>query len=69
MLFKILVIAMLVLIVSSLVSGLVFLMRDDRDSTRTVKALTVRIGLSVALFLLLMAGMATGLITPHGIGG
>jgi hypothetical protein len=31
-----------------------------------VKALTLRIALSVALFALLLIGMSTGLITPHG---
>ncbi|HIN82215.1 MAG TPA: DUF2909 domain-containing protein, partial [Chromatiales bacterium] len=35
-------------------------------SARTLKALTWRIGLSVALFILLMVGYATGLIQPHG---
>lgn len=69
MLFKLLVVLMLVLIVSSLFSGLFFLMRDGGGSERTVKALTVRIALSVLLFLFLMVGTLTGLITPHGVGG
>lgn len=42
----------------------------DKGSTkRTVNALTRRIGLSVGLILLVIAGMATGVISPHGIGG
>ena len=49
-------------------SGLFFLVRDQGRSTRTVKALTWRIGLSVALFLLLLVGYYFGLVTPHGIG-
>ncbi|MFQ5937964.1 MAG: twin transmembrane helix small protein [Acidiferrobacterales bacterium] len=64
---RVIVIAVLVLILASLASALVFLLRDRGDSTRTVKALTFRIGLSVALFLLLMAGFYLGIIPPEGI--
>jgi hypothetical protein len=31
------------------------------------RALTIRVGLSVALFILLMLAWYNGLITPHGI--
>jgi hypothetical protein len=65
MLFKLLVIAILLLILFSLFSGLVFLIKDQGSSTRTVKALTLRIALSLALFALLMVGMSIGLISPH----
>lgn len=67
MLFKIAVVALLLIIVGSLASGLVFMLRDRGRSERTVRALTWRIGLSLVAFLLLMIGAATGLITPHGI--
>jgi hypothetical protein len=67
MLTKIVVIVMLLLILASLGSGLFFLISDQGRNPRTVKALTMRIGLSVALFLLLMLAYATGLITPHGL--
>lgn len=66
MLFKLFVIAILLLILISLFSGLVFLVKDGSSSTRTVKALTLRIALSVGLFALLLLGMSTGLISPHG---
>lgn len=59
---RIVVIVLLMLIVASLASALVFLLRDQGKGSRTVRALTVRIGLSLALFVLLMAGFATGLI-------
>jgi hypothetical protein len=60
---RIVVILLLVLIIVSLGSALTFLLRDrDKGSDRTVKALTLRVGLSLGLFLLLMAGYATGLI-------
>jgi hypothetical protein len=62
--FKILVIGALLLIVFSLGSGLVFLVRDKSESTRMVKALTVRISLSVVLFGLLLLGRATGFFGP-----
>jgi hypothetical protein len=58
---------MLVLIVGSLASALWFLIRDKGSSTRTVKALTVRISLSIGLFLLLMAGYYFGLIPKTGL--
>jgi len=48
-----------------LFSGLVFLYRDRGAGLRTVKALTVRIGLSIALFLLLLAGFRFGLIPGY----
>ena len=66
-LFKVLIIILLITIVAALVSGMFFLVRDKGDSDRTVKSLTVRIVLSVLLFLLLFVGLATGLIKPHGI--
>ena len=66
MLTKIIIILFLLAIIGSLFSGLFFLMRDKGASERTVKALTVRVSLSVLLFILLMLGFATGLLQPHG---
>lgn len=57
------VIFFLILIVASLGSALFFLMRDKGLGERTVKALTIRISLSIFLFLLLMGGFASGLLT------
>ncbi|OGT79899.1 MAG: hypothetical protein A3H91_07285 [Gammaproteobacteria bacterium RIFCSPLOWO2_02_FULL_61_13] len=67
MIFKLLIVVLLLAILASLASGLVFLIRDKGQSERTVKSLTFRIALSIALFLLLLIGYATGLIQPHGI--
>ncbi|HED52402.1 MAG TPA: twin transmembrane helix small protein [Gammaproteobacteria bacterium] len=64
---KIFIVATLVAIVVSLASGMVFLIRDKGRTERTARALTVRIGLSVALFGLIMLGIFTGHIKPHGI--
>jgi uncharacterized RDD family membrane protein YckC len=59
---RIIVIVFLVAIVGSLASALYFLVSDRGGSHRTVKALAVRVGLSLTLFLLLMAGYYFGLI-------
>ncbi len=56
------VIAMFLLIVVSLFSALVFIYTDRSGSKRAVKALAVRVGLSLALFLFLMAGYYLGWI-------
>jgi hypothetical protein len=61
---RLIVIALLVAIVVSLFSGLV-LIYSDRDDTarhRVVRALTLRVALSLLLFLLLMGGYYFGLI-------
>ena len=53
---------MLVLIVASLGSALVFVFRDRSGSRRAMKALALRVGLSVGLFLFLMAAYYFGFI-------
>ncbi len=53
---------MFVLIVASLASAALFMFRDRSGSKRMVKALALRVGLSLALFLTLMAGYYFGLI-------
>jgi hypothetical protein len=45
------------------------LIKSKPESTRTVKALTVRIVLSILLIVLLIVGFQHGLITPHRLGG
>ena len=67
MLTKAIVVLVLFIIIGSLFSGLFYLIRDKGTSERTVRALTVRISLSVLLFILLMIGYATGLLQPHGV--
>jgi len=53
---------MLVMIVASLAWALFFMVRGRDDPKQMAKALTVRIVLSVGLFLMLMAGYYFGLI-------
>ena len=59
---KIAVILVFVAILASLGSALFFLVTDRGQSKRTVKALAMRVALSLGLFLLLMAGYYFGLI-------
>jgi len=49
-------------ILFSLFSALYFLLKDKGNSTRTVKALTVRVVLSIVLFVMLMLAFHFGLI-------
>ncbi len=51
---KILVVILLFLVIGSLFSALYFMYRDKGDSKRMVTALTFRIVLSVAIFLILI---------------
>lgn len=67
MLSKILVIVIFLGILISMGSALVFLIKDKGQSNRTLRALTVRIVVSVALFVLLFVLWALGLISPHGV--
>lgn len=62
---RVLVVLLLLAIVGSLFSGLFFLYRDRGDSRRMARALTWRIGLSITLFLLLLAGFRFGLIPGY----
>ena len=62
---RVLVLLALGLIVASLASGLYFMMTDKGKSDRAVRALTVRVALSVSLFLLLMASQYFGLLPDH----
>jgi hypothetical protein len=62
---KIIVVLVLIAIVASLASGLYFMMKDNDDSDRMVKALTWRIALSVSLFIFLMAGYYFGWFQPN----
>jgi len=68
-LIRILVVAVLIVIVLAMGSALYHLSRPGGDPKRMLRALTWRIGLSVALILLIIAGIWTGMIRPHDVGG
>ena len=64
---KILVAIAFILIIASLASALFFIMRDKGGGKRTVQALAMRVGLSIALFLLLLGAYKMGWIAPTGL--
>ena len=64
---RLLVFGALLGIVVSLGSALFNLSRKASDSRKVARDLTIRVGLSVALFLLLMLAWHLGLIAPHGL--
>jgi hypothetical protein len=66
LIYKIIVLFILLLILISLGSALVSMIKGD-TSDKMLKSLTWRIGLSVFLFILLIIGQATGVITSHGL--
>lgn len=61
------IIGFLVVIVIALFSGLFFLVNDEGNKRRTLRMLSIRIGLSLALILFLVVGFLMGWIKPHGI--
>jgi len=63
-----LIIAFLIVILWNLGAGLYYMMVDKGTTNRTVKALTRRIALSVALILFVALAIYMGWITPHGVG-
>ena len=67
---KIIAFIVFLVILASLASALFNLVKskDQANSEKIVKALTVRIALSLLLFILIFVAFATGLIEPHGIG-
>lgn len=63
--FKLIILLLLIGVVASLFSGLFFLYRDQGAGHRTVKALTLRIGLSITIFVLLILAYHFGVISGH----
>ena len=64
---RLLIIGLLFGIIASLGSALFNLSRKTRDSRKVARDLTIRIGLSVALFIVLMIAWHFGIIAPHGL--
>jgi succinate dehydrogenase/fumarate reductase cytochrome b subunit len=69
MLGKLVIIVAFIAILYNLGAGLYYMMTDRGTTDRTLHALTRRIALSVGLIALVMFGIWTGWIHPHGIGG
>ena len=65
--FKIAIVSILLFIIYSLAVALFAFIKKGGSSDKMLKALTFRIGLSVALIVIMMIGAQFGLISPHGI--
>ena len=64
---RLLIIAVLLAIIASLGAALFQMATGKGDSGKMLKALIWRIGLSVALFLLLLLAWKAGFIKPNGV--
>jgi hypothetical protein len=64
---KIVVLILLVVILASLASALFHMIRRKSDSRQMAKALTVRISLSIALLLMIIAAGSMGWMKPHSL--
>lgn len=68
---KIVIVLAFLVILGSLASALLFMMRGNKDNqgsnNRVVWALTIRIGVSVLVFLLILLAWKLGYIQPTGL--
>ncbi len=64
---KVIILTFLILILYNLGAGLYYMITDKGQTKRTVNALSWRVGLSLALILLMILGIWTGVISPHGL--
>jgi hypothetical protein len=64
---RIIALLFIVFILASLASALYYLVKDKGQSDRTVKMLTVRVALSLTLFIMLMAGYYFGIVPHNGL--
>ena len=63
---RIVILVLLFVVVASLFSGLYFIYKDKGGTNRAVISLTIRIGISLLVFFILMASYYFGWITPTG---
>jgi len=68
MLAKILIIVSLLVIAYTLGSSFYFLIRDKGQGERTVRRLSWRVGISLLLFMAMIAAMAAGWLKPGSPG-
>jgi len=64
---RIVVLVLVIAMLASLFSGLFFLYKDKSGSDRMVKALTLRIILAIAIFVILMGSYYFGLVPSQGL--
>ncbi|MGA2654698.1 MAG: DUF2909 domain-containing protein [Gammaproteobacteria bacterium] len=68
MLVKIFLILIIVSMLVTLGTGLIYLIKDQGRSERTLKTLMIRAGFTLVLLIILLAGIATGFIQLHPFG-
>ena len=59
---KIIILVLVAAVVVSLFAGLYFVYKDKGNSTRAVKALTIRVALQAIIIALLLGGLVLGFI-------
>ncbi|HBR96993.1 MAG TPA: twin transmembrane helix small protein [Gammaproteobacteria bacterium] len=64
---KFIVVILLLFVIVSLFSGLFFLVKDKGETKRTVKALTLRIAISVLAIVVIIIAFATGLLKTNPV--
>ena len=64
---RIVIMILLFAVIASLFSGLYFVYKDKGNSNRAVISLTIRIALSVLVFVILMVSYHFGWITERGL--
>lgn len=64
---KVIIGILLGLILLSLVMSMFSFIKDQENSNRTVKMLTIRIALSIVTFIFIFISFYMGWIQPHGI--
>ncbi len=67
MLAKVVIVVLLLAILASLMTSMVFLVRDRSDRKRTLTGLKVRVALSITLILFVLLSWHQGWIQPHGM--
>ena len=64
---KVIIGILLGLIILSLVMSMSSFIKDQENSNRTVKMLTIRIALSIVTFIFIFISFYMGWIQPHGL--
>ena len=66
-LYKAVLVIVFLVVIFELGQALYFMMTDRTGSNRTVWALTLRVAFSILLIVLIVVGIVTGLLHPHGV--
>ena len=66
-LYKVVLVIVFLVVIFELGQALYFMMTDRTGSSRTVWALTRRVAVSILLIILIVVGIVTGILHPHGV--